>query len=132
MYKRRMKAALINGLTGLFGSFGVGLYVLGMSVSDIIVCIIAAMIASLVAMISALKLVKLYPSAKKPNTRLVRAWCILVSIYLVILFLLAPPLRNSQSFLYLIFPLILTSGFSILVFGPIQDYLVSEEQRKKQ
>ncbi len=131
VYKDSMKAALMNGLIGLIGSFGIGLYLLGMSTGEIILCIGASMVAALVSLISTLKAVKSYPSAKKPNARLVRAWIILVSIYLTILFLLAPPIRNSQTFLYLIFPLILSAGFSILVFGPLQDYLVSAEQKKR-
>jgi hypothetical protein len=131
VYKEGMKAAFMNGLLGLIGSFSVGLYLLGMSNFDIIVCIAASMIAALLSLISTLKAVKSFPSSKKPNARLVRAWCVLVFIYLAILFLLAPPLRNTQTFLYLIFPLILTSGFSILVFGPIQDYVVSAEQKKR-
>jgi integral membrane sensor domain MASE1 len=126
-----MKVALANGLIGLVGSFGVGLYLLGMSGADIALCAFASTIAALISVISTLRAVKWFPSTKKPNSRLVRAWIILGFIYLAILFLIAPPMRNSQTFLYLIFPLILTSGFSILIFGPIQDYLVSAEQKKR-
>ncbi|MEO5970477.1 MAG: hypothetical protein ABIQ95_11170 [Bdellovibrionia bacterium] len=126
-----MKAALTNGLMGLIGSFGVGLYLLGMTNTDIFICIVASLVASLLSLMFTLNAVKSYPSTKKPNARLVRAWCILISIYLAILFLFAPPIRNAHTFLYLIFPLILTNGFSILIFGPIQDYLVSAEQKKR-
>jgi hypothetical protein len=125
-----MKAALANGLIGLVGSFSVGLYLLGMNTGDIALCVIASMVAALLSLISTLKAVKSFPSSKSPNAKLTRAWIILVSFYLVVLFLLAPPLRDLKVFLYLIFPLILSNGFSILIFGPLQDYLVSAEQKK--
>jgi uncharacterized membrane protein len=61
----------------------------------------------------------------------VRSWVILVAIYLTILFPAAPQMKNASVFSYLIFPLILTCGFSILIFGPIQDYLISANQKKR-
>lgn len=126
-----MRVAFSNGIIGSIISFFLGISYLGLSPLEVLQCLGAANFASLISV-----LVTLTAERAKwiPNTRYFRTtktWSLLVILYCSILIGLAPPLRETRNLTILFLPLLLSTGFAILVFGPIQDSIVRRQQRKE-
>ncbi len=124
-----MKAALLNGTVGLVLSLVLGVGYLNLSTRDILLSILVSNLAALVSLVLTLQAEGIAWILKHVLNRSLKTWTLLVSLYMGILIALSPCLRAIEPFKYLIFPLILSSGYAIILFGPIQDYLVRRKQR---
>ena len=60
-----------------------------------------------------------------------KTWPVFLCLYLAPMLALIPVLRTGMGFLWLFVPLVLSTGYCIIVFGPIQDYLVARAQRRE-
>jgi hypothetical protein len=126
-----MKAAIFNGLLGIFLAILSGLQILNLKWEDILLCVLASNLAALIALLGTLQIEKTYWFKKTRIHSAFKAWSVLASLYFSISIGLASPLQTFQNFLVLILPLILSTGFSFILFGPIQDQLVRRQQRKE-
>jgi len=122
-----MISALLNGIVGLSLSILVGTQALNLTLVDSLRCVLSSNIAGLFALLTTLQAERFL---KPWLNRSLKTWALLLILYLGGLIATAPVLRDSKTLVYLLFPLILSTGFSILVFGPIQDRLVRRQQRK--
>lgn len=126
-----MKAAFFIGIVGTFLAFWIGHIYLNCTVSRIIYALLDSNIAALISLLLVLYLErnkKLFNAFFTVVDPVAKTWGALVFFYFSILFLICPFLRCLRFFCFLSFPLILSVGFSILFFGPIQDWL---NQKKK-
>ena len=127
-----MVAAFINGLVGLGLCFAIGIRSLEMPFEDILLSILVSNFAALVSLLATLKAEKNPWLAKVWLSNIGKTWSFLAVLYFGILLLLVPPLRSVERMLYLMLPLMLSTGFAILIFGPIQDELVKRQQKRAQ
>jgi hypothetical protein len=125
-----MIAAVINGSVGVILTIILGTEVLHLNFNDLILCLAASNLAALISVLTTLHAEKVLWIRQRWLNRSAKTWALLVSLYFGILLAASPSLRNIQSLIYLALPLILSTGFAILVFGPIQDFIVRRQQRK--
>jgi hypothetical protein len=125
-----MICAFTNGMVGVISSLVVGIFVLQLPLSEILVCLVASNISGFLTVLTTLQAERTPWIRKNCLNRSLKTWTFFLSLYFGILLSLAPVLRNATSFLYLILPLILSTGFSIIAFGPVQDFLVRRQQQK--
>lgn len=125
-----MIAALLNGFIGTGLSFGLAMGILDFSFWECLLCLFAANTSAFIGVLLTLQAERITRGRGRWLNNGLKAWAFLTTIYCVILLSLAPPLRAFKPFIYLFLPLLLSTGFSILVFGPVQDILVRRQQRK--
>lgn len=125
-----MTVALVAGLVGTLLCLGLGTQSIHLSLSDILLSLVSSNIAALVSLMITLKAGQFPSPLKEWTAGMPRAWALLVSLYLGIQLALSPSLRGWEPMLYLGFPLLLSTGFAILAFGPIRDRMVRNHQRK--
>jgi hypothetical protein len=126
-----MKAALLNGFLGLSLTLGLGVKYLSLGVWDLLLAVLVSNIAALIAVLVTLQAERVPWMVKYFINRSLKTWTFLAIIYFGILLGNIPFLRAFEPLLYLSFPLILTSGFAIIVFGPIQDRIVRRQQLRE-
>jgi hypothetical protein len=125
-----MTSALINGFIGLGLSLWIGTQALDFSAKDIIYFVVISNFASVISLILTLAAEK-NPWLKKTFlNHTLKTWAMLATLYYSILLFFCPLLRSTHALLYLSLPLILSTGFGILAFGPIQDQIVRKGQKK--
>lgn len=124
--------ALFNFILGSGLSFGIGLGVLHLRAAQIVASLSASQVGGLMALLVTLRAEKSRWVREKLLNRSLKTWALFLSIYLGSLLTLVPALRNPRALGWLIVPLILSNGFCIILFGPIQDRIVRSEQRKAQ
>ena len=127
----RMKAALLNGFIGSWLTLWIARGMYDFEISEAILCISISNLAGLVALVSTLQIERSLESLKGWLNRSFVTWTLLVVFYFTILLSLAPLLRNPVILISLLFPLVLSTGFAMILFGPIQDYLVRRQQIRK-
>lgn len=123
-----MIVALVNGLIGL----GLALLVgnrLGFDLGDSLFCLFVSNLAAVVSLLTTLKAERTQWLKKFVVNRSLKTWSLLLIVYFGILFTFCPMLRDSRKFLLMSVPLILATGFGIVIFGPIQDRIVRRIQR---
>ncbi len=125
-----MIAAFIVGTIGFVISLWVGINFMKLDLTDVLLCILASNSAGLIALLSTLYAQKRFKCLQKLVRSSIGAWTFLSLQYFGILLLLSPPLRELSVFMAMFFPLILSTGFFIILFGPIQDFLVRQQQKK--
>jgi putative effector of murein hydrolase LrgA (UPF0299 family) len=103
-----------------------------LTLAEIVISILASNIAALLALLLTLRAEKVRWLVKVWMNRSLKTWSLTVTIYFLTLLSLSPVLRNWSILGPMILPLLLSTGFAMIVFGPIQDQLVRKEQRKKQ
>jgi hypothetical protein len=124
-------SAWVNGFIGLFVSLGLGTQILGFSVGDCLRLIVGSNFAGFTALLLIL-IGEGFPGIKRTLLRHGGwTWFFFASLYLGLLLGPAPELRSWRPFWILIVPLILSTGFIILLFGPIQDWRVRRIQRRQ-
>ncbi len=123
--------AWFNGFLGIVLVYGIGSLRLGLTEFDAALCVVASNVSGLVSLL-------LYSAGgRRPWIRKhilggpFRTWTLFLAAYFGMMLLMAPTLRDSEHFKWLIIPVIMTTGFTILVFGPIQDRLVARSQRSQ-
>lgn len=126
-----MIIALINGIIGLTLSIYLGTEILDLSLLSSLNCVLAANIAGFTSLLFTLKAEKTSWIKKYLLNRTLKTWGFLSIIFFGILFIFEPNLKNFKILSYLILPLILSTGFMIVLFGPIQDALQRREQKEK-
>lgn len=126
-----MLTALINGILGVALTYGVGTWVLGMESSDILQALIASILSGLVAVLSILAIGRNEAFKRIPIGGTVKTWTLFLFFYFGGMLLAAPVLRSTAIFWPLFIPLVLSTGFSIVFFGPIQDRIIAGLQRRQ-
>ena len=123
-------AAWINGIIGILTSFWVGNRILSLDTSEILRCIGASLIAGMLALVVTLKAEHVSWVRRVLLNRSLKTWVLFLSIYFGGLLILAPALRDPRVMGWMIAPLVLSTGFTILGFGPLQDRWVAQAQRR--
>src|SRR4051812_23840802 len=118
-----MLSALINGLVGTALTVGIATQVLGLSLPMAALCIAASNIAGFVGLLVIMR--GHWVRGTFPT------WALFLFTYFGILLSVAEPLRHGHNFAWLIMPVILSCGYAILAYGPVQDRLVARTQRKQ-
>ena len=122
--------AWVAGFIGVLSTFGVGTRVLNLRPLDCLICILGSVFAGLCAVFLILRAEREPWIRAHILTRSLRTWFFFLSTYALVLLMVAPPVRDWARFLWLLAPLILCTGFTIRIFGPIQDRIVAKLQRK--
>jgi len=125
-----MLVALLNGFIGLVSGLLIGTLLLGLEPIDILICLLVSDLAALVALLSTLCAERSVILKKFWFRRSYQTWSILLILYFGILLAACPVLRNWKNFFGMLAPMIFATGFSIIVFGPIQDRIVGRIQKK--
>jgi len=120
-----MWMASFNGIVGVSLSFLIGLKFLEIDPNDILQCIIASNLAALVGIIVTLWLEKKPELKKNLLHGKFKTWVLLSFLYLIILISACPCLRTPKNLITLFVPLIFSTGFAIIAFGPLQDWIIS-------
>jgi hypothetical protein len=123
-------AAWINGLLGLGLSFGAGIGILGWDWAQVLRCVLSSAIGGFIALTATLRAERSPWIRRHVLKSSGRTWVFALSSYFGLMVLGAPDLQDLRAFGILILPLILCTGFTILVFGPMQDRRVAREQNK--
>ena len=125
-----MTCALINGLVGLALSLLIGMGVLEFPFGEVIFIVLISNIAGLVSLLVTLRAEKSPWLKETWLNHFLKTWLFLAIQYFGILLGFCSSLRSPGSMLLLVFPLILSTGFGIIIFGPIQDIIVKRSQKK--
>lgn len=124
-----MLVAIVTGFVGLAISIFLGLELQLLSLNEILVGVAASNCASFLALILTLRAEKVAWLREKVLTRALASWTLLSTIYFILLFSLAPFLYDFDVMKWLFFPLLLSTGFAIVVFGPVQDHNYRRQQK---
>ena len=125
-----MIAAFMSGILGLSLSLGLGMGRLALTGPEVIGALLVSNLAGLLSLILTLQAEQVPWIQKYFLNRTLKTWTLLATIYFGILLGALPYLRSIHVLVILAFPLILSTGFCLFFFGPIQDALVSQKQRK--
>lgn len=123
-------AAWINGIVGVLASFGIGIAVLGLEGLEVFRCIGASLVAGMLALVLTLKAERIPWIRAHVLNRSLKTWVVFLGLYFGGMLALAPALRDARVLGWLLLPLILCTGFTILAFGPMQDRWVARNQRR--
>jgi hypothetical protein len=124
-----MKAALLNGVLGSIIVLLLGNHYLGIEPAGLVGSILAANVAIVITLLSALRVQRSHFWGRQVSFRKSRMWIFASAVFITVLLGVVPFLRDVRIFGALIAPLVLSSGFGILAFGPIQDQIVRRQQR---
>jgi hypothetical protein len=126
-----MKAAILNGLVGSGLTAWLGYQLLGLGSHEVIRCILVSNFAGVLALLITLRAQRVFSwMSSQIAFRTLKTWIFTASIYFGILLAFVPALRDFHCLMILAIPLILPTGYGIIVFGPIQDFFVRSDQRK--
>jgi hypothetical protein len=118
-------------LIGVLLTFWVGFHFFQLATEDILRGLIWANLAALISLLLTLKMEKIAWVRSHLLNRSLKTWLLLSSTYCGILLWGCSFLRSGIIFVTLFLPLLLSTGFAILIFGPIQDFLVRRQQMRK-
>jgi hypothetical protein len=122
--------AWFNGILGGVAAAWLGSHELGLSTGQIVQCLFATNLAGLLALVvTTLQGARLGRIRSKVMSGALRTWTVFLIVYFGTLVGVGTPLRDGRTFGWLVLPLILHAGFSILLFGPIQDRAMARQQR---
>lgn len=123
--------AWINGILGLTISCWIGTQWLGLSLAQMLLAVFWVVLAGWLALFLTTR-AQSHPWIRRYLVRgFIRTWTFFLLIYFGTIYLTVGFLHDGKNVLYLIIPLVLSNGFSIIAFGPVQDWFVSREQRRK-
>ena len=126
-----MPTAIGTGIFGILATLAVGTQILGWDPEQ---CLWAALVANLAGFIGLLITLRAErdPQLKKHYlNRGWKTWALLTSVYSAIILTLVPQSREVGAFLWLFLPLLLSTGFAIIAFGPVQDKIYRGIQRRQ-
>lgn len=131
-----MKAAIFSGVLGSALTFFLGESYLNIPWIDLVPTLFLANVMGLISLILTLQIQRTRLYSQIPVPGFLKSWALIVGLFLMLLVPISKPLQNVSSLLILLFPLGMSLGFCILVFGPIQDFIVryryqQEKLRKK-
>ena len=116
--------AWVNGSIGVAASYWIATDKLGMEPAQAGLCIGASVVAGMIALLTTLQGERTPWIRQHVMNRSLKTWAIFVSLYFGLMLAFAPPLRSGHNLAWLVGPLILATGFTIVAFGPLQDALV--------
>ncbi len=122
--------AWINGLLGIALAFFIGLNKIELNAYDVVLSIGASWVSGMIALLLVLKGERTPWIKRHVLTRSLRTWPIFLLLYYGGIWLLAPPLRSMDRLIWMAVPLALCNGFVILAFGPLQDRIIAQVQRR--
>lgn len=124
-----MLVAIVTGFIGLALSIFFGVEFQLLPLSEILVAVAASNVAAFMGLILTLRAEKIAWVRQNILTRALASWTLLSAIYFTLLFVLAPFLYDFNVLKWLFFPLLLSTGFAIVVFGPVQDLNMRRQQK---
>lgn len=125
-----MTAAAV-GLIGVALSLGIGVSILGLDPVDCARSVAASFGVGLVSLLATLWAERVPFIKRFFLHRSLLTWALLSTLYFGGLLALAPALRDGRAFAWLVVPMLMCTGWTILAFGPIQDRLVARAQRRQ-
>lgn len=125
-----MKAALLIGTLGTLLSLWVGGEYFGLSYGGSLWTVFVANCAGLVGLVLTLRAESIPALKKKWLNSGLKTWALIAALYLSMMVTFAPVMRSGLTLLGMFLPNLLSSGYSFLVFGPIQDRIYRRAQRK--
>ncbi|NBU21531.1 hypothetical protein EBS43_09035 [bacterium] len=131
-----MKAAILNGVLGSVLTLFIGQRYLGLSTSELVLMLGVANLSGLISLLLTLQIQRTQLYIRLPVVGFIKGWSVLLALFLIFLVPFFESLRDIKTLAVLLLPLGMSLGFSIIVFGPIQDFLVryryqQEKLRKK-
>lgn len=123
--------AWINGILGILATVGIGVWALDLAPLEAFRCSLVSIASGFFAVTTVTRGEQVPFLKKRLFCNIYRMWAVFVSLYFSPMILLSPPIQNLRGFLWLAIPLIMSTGFSILIYGPIQDRLVRGAQRRE-
>ena len=111
------------GFAGSISAWWLGTQVLALTDWNSLLCVLASNGAGMAALLLTLQSERRPWIRRHVLTRSWRTWTFFLSIYFGGMLLIAPPLREPRILAWLAIPLMASTGFTILIFGPIQDRL---------
>lgn len=125
-----MITALICGTSGVLAAFWLGINILELPVAAIIQGLFATGLAGFIAVLTVVNGVYV-PWVKKyiiVNTFM--TWVVFLSIYFGITILFSPRVFTIHDYSVLIGPFMFSTGYIIIIFGPVQDRITRRRQLK--
>jgi hypothetical protein len=122
-----MLSALLLTFTGVVLCYVVGVQWLGQDVLAVAQAVVATQIAGFCALLSTVN-VQYIERLKFLTRGAPRTWIFFLVIYVGMTILVGPKSFNVHIYSLMAAPLILTTGLSIIVFGPIQDRIMRRRQ----
>jgi hypothetical protein len=123
---------LIISVIGIAISYFVGTGLLKLTGAQVLNCVWASQVGAFLALLITTRAERVRWIKKHLLNRSLSTWALLTGVYLGCLVALVPALRGWVALATMFCPLFLTNGFAIMVFGPLQDYLVKREQKQNQ
>lgn len=125
-----MRTAFLNGMIGSFLVWLLGTSFFNLSFTDVLQCVGASVVAGLACTLITTRAEQRPWIRKNVLTRQRRTWYLFLTVYFSVLLWGAPPVRAVAPFATLVVPLVLCTGFTIMIYGPIQDKLMRRAQRR--
>ncbi len=122
--------AWFSGIFGVLITWYISTRILGFHTAEALRAILSSVIAGWVALYSILRLEHIVVIRKRVFRGSIGTWVVFSSTYFGVLLALIPQIRDLDHFLILVMPLIMTTGITIVSFGPIQDRWVAKRQRR--
>ena len=126
-----MVSALFCGTLGWVSGLWIGTHELGLTVLDALQMLTAASVAGFISVVT-LTNIQWVPVIKRLFlTNISKTWVVFLSLFSGITYALSPRGLGLREFGWMALPLMLSTGFIIILFGPIQDRIVRRRQRKE-
>ena len=131
-----MKAAIFSGVLGSALTLFLGESYLGIHWIDLVPTLILANGVGLISLILTLQIQRTRLYSQIPIPGFLKSWALIISLFLMLLVPISKPLQSIHHLSVLLFPLSMSLGFCMIIFGPIQDFIVryryqQEKLRKK-
>ncbi len=123
-----MTIAIVNGILGTTLCFILGLGFYDLSPSAIILAIFASNLAGFLSLMITLRAERIRWLRRYVLRQPSFTWFLLVFAYLAILLSVSPEMREPKTLAIFVGPLVLSTGFFIVIFGPIRDALMVRKQ----
>jgi hypothetical protein len=123
--------AWFNGGIGILVTYWLGTSYLGLTREQLTKSIAVSLVSGFVTLMTTLKFEKIPWVRQNIINRPIKTWVLFVGFYLILIWSADPVVRVPVNFAVLIAPLILSTGITIALFGPIQDHLVAKSQKRR-
>jgi hypothetical protein len=126
-----MRTAWSCAILGTFAAFWIGRFRFELGLGEILLCLVAANIAGLCALLVTLKGERTPWIRRHVFTRQAKTWLFFLTVFFGVLLGVAYPMRRDlTTFAWMVGPAIFSTGFCVAAFGPIQDGIVARIQRR--
>lgn len=124
-----MFSALLTATLGVLAALAVGRYI-GLDASDVLRALLASNIAGFLAVLGVVNLQYVSLIKRFLMRGISGTWVFFLATYCVLTWALGPAGWGLAEYAPLSVPLVMSCGFSIVVFGPLQDAAVRRRQQK--